>query len=69
MATVGASEFGGGAGMVQPLQEGHETNEQQLWEIYATNSSGTDGSEQIDPSKVGVPETYQQSYSDRNPVE
>jgi hypothetical protein len=40
MAT-GESEFGGRGGMIQPRQVGHETEEQQLWEIYATNPAST----------------------------
>lgn len=44
MAT-GESEFGGVGGFVAPKQRGHETPEQELAEIYATNpaSSEADG--------------------------
>ena len=59
MAT-GKSEFGGAGGMVQPEQVGHETDQQLLWETYATNPGdprALDGSEQLAnaPQKVGKP--------------
>lgn len=34
-------EFSGSKGLIQPEQAGHETEEQQLWEIYATNPAST----------------------------
>lgn len=53
----GPSEFGGGAGMVQKEQVGHETLQQEVWEIYATNPSGDDGSELLDKAheRIGEP--------------
>jgi hypothetical protein len=56
MAT-GESEFGGGGGMVQPLQVGHETDQQKVWEVYATNTGpATDGSNELEnaPERVGM---------------
>lgn len=49
--------------MVQPEQIGHETLQQQMWEVYATNNGlGTnDGSELLEnaPGRVGYPpESY-----------
>lgn len=57
MASSSKSEFGGGLGMVQPEQYGTETHQQELWELYATNPSGTDGSETLDVARgrVGDP--------------
>lgn len=59
MATRG--EFSGGAGLVQPQQYGNETMQQECWEVYATNSAGTDGSETttVARERIGRPrETY-----------
>jgi hypothetical protein len=64
MMATGKSEFGGGGGMVQPEQVGHETPQQEVWEVYATNAGdpkALDGSElqQNAPGRVGQPvETY-----------
>jgi hypothetical protein len=61
---VGKSEFGGGAGIVQPEQIGHETFQQQTMEVYATNPGdpkALDGSEDPAnaPDRIGLPlETY-----------
>ena len=56
----GKSEFGGGAGMVQPEQVGHESDQQLVWEVYATNAGdprALDGSELLEtaPARVGQP--------------
>jgi hypothetical protein len=56
------SEFGGGPGMVQEEQWGTETFQQQTWELYATNPSGTDGSETLDVAREHIGEPNQ-SYT------
>lgn len=55
----GKSEFGGGPGLVQPEQWGTETHQQELWELYATNPAGEDGSETIDVAKEHIGEPNQ----------
>lgn len=45
-------EFSGGPGMVQPEQVGHETEVQQVWEIYATDESRSDALGQPRPENI-----------------
>jgi hypothetical protein len=63
MAT-GESEFGGVGGMIAPRQVGHETEEQQIWEIYATNPGS------VGPDSVpGSPENIQNVNRSERPWE
>jgi len=59
MASGGKSEFGGGPGLVQEEQWGTEDHKQQLMELYATNPSGTDGSETLDDARLHIGEPSQ----------
>lgn len=46
-------EFSGGPGLVQPEQVGHETEVQQLWEVYGTDENRADALGQPLASNVG----------------
>ena len=64
-ANPGDSEFGGGPGMILPQNYDQMTDVEFLWTLKATNAgdpNALDGSEKLDPSRVGKPESYQQTF-------
>lgn len=61
----GDSEFGGGSGLILPQNYDNMTDVEWMWALKATNPGdplALDGSEQIDPARVGKPESYQQTF-------
>ncbi len=62
----GDTEFGGGPGLIQKQNYDNMTPEEERMAIVATNPGNPeklDGSEQVDPRRVGKPESYQQTFN------